>query len=466
MPRLHEDSTPPGRATLRDVARLSGVSPKTAARAINGEANVRAETREKVLTAAASLRFRPNRMARELRQGAQSSAVGLVVGGLENPFYSNVAAGLAHALRGHGLELIIATTADDPEHERAVVQTMLERRVRALIMLPASTEHAYLDGERQQGTSIVFVDRPSPAVATDTVLIDNRGGVRQALRSLLAHGHQRIAAVADIQDLYTARERVLAFSEMMEDVRTSGVTGLVRTGVHDVQAAYEATLDLLRGPSPPTAILSLNNRISLGTLKAMYELRSQNALIGFDDFDLADVLGVSVVAYDSAELGRRAAEIALSRMALGPGTPKRIIIPTELVLRGSGERPPVTTLEDHESNPYGARPAGRRESRSGSPALSGCYPESLSLGLSGWGTARTTSNRPLAKEIAMTTTPDQPLRDEDMETTGVSGGVSGIDADGTDADGTDANGTDGDATDTVDGDASDADGTDSNATDG
>lgn len=348
-----------GRATLRDVARLSGVSPKTAARAVNGEAHVRAETRERVLRAATSLSFRPNRMARELRQGAQSSAVGLVVGGLENPFYSQVAAGLEHALRAHGLELIIASTADDPEHEEVVVKTMLERRVKALIMVPASTDHAYLDGERQMGTPIVFVDRPSPSVATDTVLIDNRGGVRQALGSLIAHGHQRIAAIADMQGLYTTRERVLAFSEMIDERRTAGVTGLVRTDVHDAQAAYEAALDLLRDPSPPTAILTMNNRISVGALKAMYEAGSRNALIGFDEFDLADVLGITVVTYDSAELGRRAAEIALSRMEVGFGTLQRATIPTRLVLRGSGERPPVTTLESHETNVHDAQPAGK-----------------------------------------------------------------------------------------------------------
>lgn len=347
---------PPGRATLRDVARLSGVSPKTAARALNGEAHVRAETRERILTAAASLRFHPNRMARELRQGAQSSAVGLVVGGLENPFYSKVAAGVDHALRGHGLELIIATTADDPEHERDVVKTMLERRVRALIMLPASTEHSYLDGEKQLGTPIVFVDRPSPALATDTVLIDNRGGVRKALRSLLAHGHQRIGVVADVQSLYTARERVLAFTEMMEEVGVAGVTGVIRSDVHDADAAYAVTLDLLRGPSPPSALLTLNNQISLGVFKAMCELQSRNALIGFDDFDLADVLGISVVAYNSTELGRHAAEIALSRLKLGPGTPKRIVIPTQLVLRGSGERTPISALDEHESVLGSARP--------------------------------------------------------------------------------------------------------------
>jgi len=353
-----------GRATLRDVARLSGFSPKTAARALNGEAHVRAETRERVLTAAASLRFRPNRMARELRQGAQSSAVGLVVGGLENPFFSMVAAGLERALRGHGLELIIASTADDPEHEEAVVKTMLERRVRALIMVPASKDHAYLDGERQMGTPIVFVDRPSSAVATDVVLIDNRGGVRQALHSLIAHGHQRIAAIADMQDLYTTRERVLAFSEMIEECGALGVTGLVRADVHDSTAAYVETQDLLRDPSPPTAILALNNRISLGAFKAMHEELSLAALIGFDDFDLADVLGISVVAYDSAELGRRAAEIALSRMAVGTGTPERAIVPTRLLQRGSGERPPPTSRASHEPNPVNPQQAAERPASS------------------------------------------------------------------------------------------------------
>ncbi len=297
------------------------------------------ETRQKVLAAAAALRFRPNRLARELRQGAQSQTVGFVAGGLENPFYAMVAAGLERTLRQHGLELIIASTADDPQHEEAVVRTMLERRVQALVMAPAASDHLYLDGERQLGTPIVFVDRPSSSVASDSVVIDNRGGVRDAVRSLLGHGHRRIAAIADNQDLLTARERVLAFSEVVDDALLAGVEGLVRTDVHDMRSAYEVTMELLTSSSPPTALLTLNNRISLGALKALYEHGCTAALIGFDDFDLADVLGISVVAYDAEALGRCAAEMALSRMQDGAGRPKRITIPTRLLRRGSGERP-------------------------------------------------------------------------------------------------------------------------------
>lgn len=338
MPTHPSPGPSQARATLREVARLSGVSQKTAARALNGEDHVRPETRQKVLAAASSLRFRPNRLARELRQGAQTQAVGFVTGGLENPFYAQVAAGLERVLRDQGLELIIASTADDPDHEEVVVQTMLERRVQALVITPASADQSYLEGERQFGTPIVFVDRPGESALSDSVLIDNRGGVRTAVRSLAAHGHRRIAVIADRQDLFTARERLLAFSEVIAEVPE--ITGVIRSDVHDAETAYRATCELLAvSDDLPTAILTLNNRISLGALKALYEARTDTAIIGFDDFDLAEVLGISVVAYDAGELGRRAGELALRRMRDGGGPPERVTLGTRLVQRGSGERP-------------------------------------------------------------------------------------------------------------------------------
>nr|WP_281361426.1 LacI family DNA-binding transcriptional regulator [Actinopolyspora biskrensis] len=324
---------------MQDVARLAGVSAKTAARAINGESNVRAETRERVFTAAAALRFRPNRLARELRQGARTGAVGLVIGNLDNPFYSQLAAGVDHALREHDLELIIASTDDEPERERVVVQAMLERRVTALMLVPSATDHSYLEGERQLGLPIIFLDRPPVTVVADSVLWDNHSGVREAIHELTTRGHRRIAALADSPELFTATERLTAFREALTEAGAEPDEALIVARVHDVPSAASATADLLARDDPPTAIIALNNRISVGAVSTLLRDDPACAFVGFDDFDLGETLGISVIANDPREMGNHAGQIALRRLKDGTGAPERISLPTRLVQRGSGERP-------------------------------------------------------------------------------------------------------------------------------
>lgn len=330
----------PSPATLQDVARLAGVSPKTVARAVNGERGVRLETRERVARAAQELRFRPNRLARELRQGGRTGAVGLVVGGLENPFYSQLAAGVDQALRERHLELLIASTDDDCARESAVVHVMLERRVRALLIVPASQDHEYLAGERQTGLPLVFLDRPPMGVQADSVLWDDRSGVRRAVRSFAAAGHRRVAAVADSLTIHTARERAEAFIDAVAEAGLDASQCPLVCDVPDVLAARAAVTGLLARRPPPTALLALNNRISVGVVDVLLREHSRCAFIGFEEFDLAETLGISIIHNEPRQLGQRAAELALSRLQHHNGPPEHIRLPTRLLARGSGERPP------------------------------------------------------------------------------------------------------------------------------
>jgi LacI family transcriptional regulator len=329
----------PARATLREVAQLADVSIKTASRVLSGAPNVREETARKVREAARTLRFHPNRLARDLRSGAVSTAVGFVIGDLSNPFYMQIAAGAERVLREHGLELFIATSDEDPDRERRVTLTMLERRVRALFVVPVAEEHAYLVPEQQLGTPIVFIDRPPVDVAADSIVLDNRRAVREATLRLTALGHQRIGLVADHTQLWTARERVAGYADALRATGAHDWQRRVRRA-HDVSAARAAAADLLADPRPPTALFALNNRITAGVIDAVAGLAAPPAVLGFDDFEFAPTLGISVIAHDPVDLGRRAAETALERLGGRTGVPQQIVLPTHFIARGSGERPP------------------------------------------------------------------------------------------------------------------------------
>ncbi len=326
------------RPTLAHVAALSGVSLKTASRALNGEPNVAESTARRVQQAADRLGFRLNGIARELRRGARSTLVGLITGDLANPFYSRLASGIERELRSEGLQLVTASSDEDPDLEVALVNALLERRVCALLVVSTVGDHGYLAGERRHGVPLVFLDRPPIGLLSDVVILDNRGGARLAAEHLLAAGHRRIGVVGDFSRLATLRDRVDGFREAMERAGVDDWRGYVHEGAHDVSTAEAAVRELLGRPDAPTALFTTNNRITTGALRALRDLPKPPALVGFDDFDLGDVLGVTVVAHDVEEMGRRAARLALERLGGRTGPAQTVVLPTRLVPRGSGER--------------------------------------------------------------------------------------------------------------------------------
>lgn len=329
---------PLSRARLSDVARLAGVSAKTVSRVISGHHSVSPDTRQRVLEAARRLRFRPNHLARDLRQGGISTTVAFVMGDLRNPFYSQVAAGIERTLAEHGLTMIIAATGDDPTQEERVVTAMLERRVRSLLLIPIAEDQSYLDGERQLGTPVVCIDRPAQNLTADGVVFANRAGAADGVRSLLRHGHRRIAYVGS--RVYTHQQRLAGYRDALREAGIAADPRWERLDAGTTGAAERAVTELLADSDPPTAVLAGNNQVSTGVLRALRDSGRTVAFLGFDDFDLADTLGISVVAHDPEDMGRQAVRLALSRHADLGAAPAQVVLPTRLVLRGSGETPP------------------------------------------------------------------------------------------------------------------------------
>jgi LacI family transcriptional regulator len=325
---------------MRDVAERAGVSLKTVSRVINAEPGVAQHTADRVGVAIAELGFHRNDLARSLRQGRSSATIGLVIEDVGNPFYSAIAQAVEHAAREHGCMLITSSCEEDPERERELVQALLRRRVDALLLVPASHEHGYL--RRELGdTPVVFLDRPPQGLDADAVLLDNQGGARLAVEHLVAQGHTRIAYVADPDVLYTAAERLAGYRSAMAAAGLEVDSELVRLGSHDAGQAESVVRELLALPPGrrPTAIFASNNRNTVGALRALRGLEGEIALVGFDDFELADLLAMptTVVRHDSQELGLHAAALAFARLEGLDGPPRQIIVQTELVARGSGE---------------------------------------------------------------------------------------------------------------------------------
>ncbi|MGC0239604.1 LacI family DNA-binding transcriptional regulator [Arthrobacter sp. SD76] len=339
------------RATLEDVARLAGVSSKTVSRVYDGSATVSPATKDRVLSAAKRLRYRPNTLARNLRRGGVSSAVAFVIGDILNPFYFQVAAGIERELAEHGLTLLLATTDDAPDSESVVIDALISQRIRALLVIPIAEDQGYLEGERQLGMPVVAVDRPARNLLADSAVLANRTGMAEAVRSLTALGHRRIGFVSNPSQMYTLTERLAGYREALAEVGVTDTSRYERLGNDPAAGIESGVQSLLDMEEPPTAVVAGNNRATKAALRVLRDRPERIALIGFDDFELADMLGVSVVAHDAGELGRAAARLVIERLNDPTGFTRQVEIPTRLVQRGSGEIPPSGVPTTAKSRP-------------------------------------------------------------------------------------------------------------------
>ena len=330
-----------GQATMRDVAEAAGVSLKTVSRVVNLEAGVRPELQRRVEEAIAALGFRRNVAARSLRTGHRIGSIGLIVADLMNPFYSSVAKAVEGVAARHGDVIIIGSSGEDATRERELVTNLLHRPVDGLIVVPAGNDHRYLEPERRMGAQIVFLDRGAGRIDADAVVLNNSGGATLGVAHLIRRGHRRIGFVGDSVGVRTAGERLDGYRDALAAAGIPYDEELVRLGSPAVDMAETATRQLLGLDNPATAFFAANNRQCIGVLRAIRSAGRPIAVVGFDDFELADLLPVpvTVIAYDPAELGRAASELLFSRMAGDARPPQRIVIPTRLIQRGSGEIP-------------------------------------------------------------------------------------------------------------------------------
>lgn len=343
-----DDQTPLGRRiTLSEIAQHAGVSLKTASRAVNGEVNVAEATRDRVLEAAAELGFELNRAASMLARGVATNAVGLITGDLANPFYSALAKGVERRLRTVGWELVVASSDEDPEQERRLVDSLLLRQVSALVLVSTNQHHRYLAAVQRRGVPVVFVDRRGVGIDADAVVIDNRAGARAGVEHLIEQGYRRIAFLGDLAPLETHRQRLAGFRDGIS-ASVAEVEAVIREDAHDVSQAERLTRALMAEDRRPDALFASNNRITIGVLHALQDEHPRPAVLGFDDFEAADLLDVSVLRHDPVGMGVAAADLAV-RQGRRHADTTEIVMPVTLVARGS-TRPRMSTPRPGETS--------------------------------------------------------------------------------------------------------------------
>jgi len=322
--------------TMVDVATEAGVALKTVSRYVNGADNINAAMAERIGAAITKLGYRRNLAAASIRPGWTSKTVGLLISDLANPYYSSIARAAETRLSAAGYLLITASSEEDGATHDRLVDSLFERQVDAIIVVPPRLPGRPWSSLRQPHPPVVFIDRPAPLEGADTIIADNRGGAFEAV-SLLRSNHERVAFLGDSLSIYTMQERYLGYGDALRRRGEHIDPALVSTSAHSEEDAYAAALALLHAGTA-TAIFAANNRATVGALRAFADEDTRLPLIGFDDFEAATLVrpAISVVSQDTQAMGRLAAEVVLQRLDPNAPTSSRFeVLPTRLLLRGS-----------------------------------------------------------------------------------------------------------------------------------
>ncbi|MGI5453873.1 LacI family DNA-binding transcriptional regulator [Streptomyces sp. CA-249302] len=332
-------------ATMADVARSAGVSVATVSHVLNDTRPVLPRTRQAVLDAIDRLGYTPNTLARSLVT-SRTRSIGLAVSAISNPYFTEILQGVEAGALEQGYSLLIADPHDDPEHERKVVQLLHERRVDGMIVAPSADPRELVAYLGRHEVPTVFLDRlvDPPADRTprcDQVCAENTEPTARLVTHLAELGHRRIALVAGLPGLSTTRERIAGYRH---GLATAGLPHDERLLVHgdsESAGAERATAALLSLAAPPTALVTANNAMTIGTLRALRDhglsVPGDIALCCFDDFAWADLFSprLTAIAQPSREIGAQAVRVLLDRLA-APDRPGRTVrLPCAFVHRTS-----------------------------------------------------------------------------------------------------------------------------------
>lgn len=327
-------------ATIRDVAKMAGVSISTVSLAFNDSGPVSPETRKRIWDAAKTVGYVPNPLAQSLKRG-HSHLVGMVLGDVSNPFFGRLLKEVEKLALDQQYLVIVSDTDTDPDRELAILEHLTAQRVAGIILSPHGHGSDYVDKLRRIDTPIVMIDHRIPGVQSDFVASDNVLASAMLTEHVVRLGHKRIAHLSGRVGLWTAEQRLTGFHDTMNAAGIEVDPGLVVDGDYQGERAYEQTMRLLTRAKRPTAILAANNVMALGALQAMNDLGvscpDEISLASIDDVPWGEVIQprITMVVQPIHEIARIATEFLLERIKKrnGPAIAarERILVPKLVV---------------------------------------------------------------------------------------------------------------------------------------
>ncbi len=331
------------RVTLKEVAKEAGVSVGMASRVLGNYGSYSERTRAKVLRAARTLDYRPNALARSLRLG-RTKAIGVVVSNIVSYHWTTFVRGIEAAAQARGYQVILGTTADDPDAERNYLRALQERNVDGLVLSPSAENEDLLCKLADGGLPMVLIESDMTRVRAPRINVDNRVAAERATAYLLGLGHRAVGIVAGSLALASGRDRLQGYRDALAAAGVAADGALVGRGEYRFEDAYNATRRLMELPEPPTALLVCNESMTGAALQCLKDLRvrvrDDVSLVAFDDPAWTSFFTPAISTVRTPR--QQVAELALTTLLARINEPDseraavgERLIPTELVVRES-----------------------------------------------------------------------------------------------------------------------------------
>jgi LacI family transcriptional regulator len=313
----------------------------TVSRVVRGIGPVEEGTRLRVQAAIAAVGYVPNSAARGLR-GTRTGMIGLIVPDMTNPFFTTLARGVETAARKEGIAMILANSDEHDTEEQRLVSLLISRQVDGLLVSPAKSGIEALRLCRSRGTPLVFVARRPKGSRADVVRSDAEGGAYQLGLHFAELGHVVTAAVAGPASVSSSEDRVIEFRRAMLEAGAPAPIVLHRSAF-TIEAGRSMAIEAMKASPKPTAILAINNFLALGVIQGLHELGlsvpEDVAVAGFDELPAAWLPSPSMTSANQPafELGEQAFRMLLDRQAHPDAPPRDLVLPADIVIRGSSE---------------------------------------------------------------------------------------------------------------------------------
>lgn len=306
--------------TIKDVAKEAGVSIATVSRVINNNYPVSPESREKVIEASKKLKYRPNDIAKSLKQN-RTNTIGLLVPDISNPYFMGIATGIEQILSPLGYNIIFASTNEDENKELKLLGAFYERRVDFLVLGTRQTNANKINQFIEQGLKIILVDSTIENVKTDVIVEDNYKGAFSLTEKLINAGHKNIGIINGVMSVSTAKERYQGFCDACKDHGIEINKDYVLEGSYSRSKAYESAINMFKKCKQlPSAIFSANNYMTEGFMIACREqcisIPDDISLASFGEISVPELVSprLTIVKQDSEHIGRIVGRIVTKRL--------------------------------------------------------------------------------------------------------------------------------------------------------
>lgn len=308
-------------ATIRDVARLAGVSPTTVSATLSGKAPVSEELKKRVWDAVEKANYRPDPLAQNLRRGS-TTTVGFICPDIATPWASHLARAVQKSLRDRGYNMLLASCEDDPDREMRDIALMTDHRVAGLIIAPTSLGEGYAERFTRAVTCpTVVVDRRVAPDRFDTVADDNALGGTLVADYLLRLGHRRIGFLVGRPGIAASYERFDAVVAALERAGYGLDPAMTCHAIFTVEGAYTAVQELMSAPERPTALICISNPQVQGAMAGLSNMGltvpGDVSVISFDGFNPPEGWSpyITCLVQDTQTVSDQAVELLLQRMA-------------------------------------------------------------------------------------------------------------------------------------------------------